>query len=148
MLLLRNSRGRLSACWQEPLAKGPRQLASAPGFGDTAVVCVRLLPELFLRGALMTEDKKSLVQEMISTLKQQRDELALQIHLGKKETKELWDKLDDKWDKLTRDYDPVKDAVSDVAEGVWSGLELIAGELKTGFDRVRKSLQDEQEDKP
>jgi hypothetical protein len=93
----------------------------------------------------MSEDKKSMVKEMISSLKQQRDELALQIHLGKAETKELWDKLDDRWNQLSSEYDPVKDAVSETAEGVWTGLELIAGELKKGFDRVKDSLTEESE---
>ena len=31
--------------------------------------------------------------ELISSLKQQRDELALQIHLGKEEAKQEWEKV-------------------------------------------------------
>ena len=95
----------------------------------------------------MSDEKKDLVQRMISKLKQERDELSLQIHLGKAETKELWDKLDDQWNQLSNEYEPVKDAVSDTAEGVWAGLELIAGEIKNGFDRVKQSLDEEQESK-
>lgn len=95
----------------------------------------------------MTDDKKDLIQEMISKLKQQRDELALQIHLGKNETKDLWDKLDNKWNELSSEYDPMKDAVSETADGVWAGLELIAGEIKNGFERIKKSLDEEQETK-
>jgi hypothetical protein len=95
----------------------------------------------------MSDDKKDLVQEMISKLKQQRDELALQIHLGKNETKDLWDKLENKWNELSSEYDPMKGAVSETAEGVWAGLELIAGEIKNGFERVKQSLEEEQETK-
>ena len=35
---------------------------------------------------------RSLLTEMISSLRQQRDELALQLHLGKAEVKDEYDK--------------------------------------------------------
>ncbi len=89
-------------------------------------------------------EKKDLLLEMISKLKQQRDELALQMHLGKAETKEQWDKLEEKWNQLSSEYDPVKDVVGDTAEGVLAGLQLIAGEIKNGFERIRKSLAEEE----
>lgn len=78
--------------------------------------------------------------ELISSLKQQRDELALKIHLGKAEAKQEWEKVTVKLDKLTKDYEPVKDAVEESAGSVLDALKLVAGEVKQGFERIRKSL--------
>ena len=87
----------------------------------------------------MAEDRDQL-EELISSLKQQRDELALQIHLGKAEAQEEWDKLTAKLDELTKDYEPLKDAVAETADNMFSALKLVAGEVQDGFERIRKAL--------
>jgi hypothetical protein len=87
----------------------------------------------------MNKDR-SFLKETIASLKQQRDELALQAHLGKAELKEEWDRLQDKWAQLAHEYEPVKDALEDTTEGVVIGLALIAGELKAGFKRMKDAL--------
>jgi uncharacterized coiled-coil DUF342 family protein len=84
--------------------------------------------------------QQDLLTELISSLKQQRDELALQIHLGKAEAKEEWDRVQAKLDQLTADADPLKEAVEESAENVLESLKLVAGEIKNSFDRIRKSL--------
>ena len=78
--------------------------------------------------------------ELISSLKQQRDELALQIHLGKEEAKQEWEKITAKLDDLTQDYEPLKDAVQETAGNVFDAMKLVAGEIEEGFQRIRKSL--------
>jgi hypothetical protein len=88
---------------------------------------------------LMPTDKNAL-DSLISSLKQQRDELALKIHLGQAEAKQEWERVEEKLRQLTQDYEPVREAVEDTAAGVFSGLELAAQEVKAGLDRVRKLL--------
>lgn len=87
-------------------------------------------------------DAHSFWKETLSSLKQQRDELAVQIQLGKAEAKEEWDRLRTKLDKLNDDYQPVKNALNESASDVMESLKLVAGEIKEGFDRVRKSLNE------
>jgi uncharacterized protein YrzB (UPF0473 family) len=87
----------------------------------------------------MSEDRDHL-DALVSSLKQQRDELALQIHLGKAEAQDEWNKLTAKLDELTKDYDPIKDAMAETASNVLSALKLVAGEVQEGFERIRKSL--------
>lgn len=87
----------------------------------------------------MTHEKSSL-NELIATLKQQRDELALKIHLGAAEAKDEWHHATEKLDELTRDYDPVKQAVAESAQEVTESLKLVAGEVLKSFERIRKSL--------
>lgn len=85
-------------------------------------------------------DDKSQLDQLFSTLKQQRDQLAVQIELGKAEAKDEWDKVTAKLDQLSQDYEPVKDAVGSSAESVFEALKLVAEEVQEGFQRVRKSL--------
>jgi uncharacterized coiled-coil DUF342 family protein len=78
--------------------------------------------------------------ELISSLKRQRDELALQIHLGKQEAKDEWEKVTAKLDELTKDYEPLTDAVEETSANVVAALKLVAGEIQQGFERIRKAL--------
>ena len=85
-------------------------------------------------------DEKSRIEETISALKQQRDELALQIHLGAAEAKEEFENAKEKLDKMTEDFEPLKDAVAESAGNVLSSLQLVGEEVLASFGRIRKSL--------
>lgn len=87
----------------------------------------------------MSHEERPLA-ELISTLKQQRDELKVKVHLCAAEAKQEWDQAVEKLDQLTSDYDPVKHAVKESATDVTASLKLVAGEIKQSFDRIRKSL--------
>ena len=84
---------------------------------------------------------KNRIDETITALKQQCDELALQIHLGKTEAKEEFENAKEKLEKLTADFEPLKDAVEESAGNVLTSLQLVGEEVLASFDRVRKSLQ-------
>ena len=88
----------------------------------------------------MSEENKSFVNELISDLKQQRDELRVRLHLGGQELKTEWEKLDDKLNQMSHRFDPLRDAVGDTAEDVWDSLKLVGGEIKEGFRRIRQAL--------
>ena len=85
-------------------------------------------------------DSRELVSDLIVKLKQQRDELALKIHLGKQDAKDEWDKVRVKLDKLSDDYEPVKDAMEESASKVFDSMKHVASEIKASFDRIRESL--------
>ena len=85
-------------------------------------------------------EKRDMLGELIESLKQQRDELALQMHLGKAEAKEEWERVQEKLDKLSDDFEPIKDAVGESAEGLLTSLGLVADEIKESFHRIRKAL--------
>lgn len=86
-------------------------------------------------------DTKDKIEATISALKQQRDELGVQIHLGAAEAKEEYDEAMQKLDKMSDDFTPVKDAAEESAENVLASLQLVGEELKTSFDRIKKSLK-------
>ena len=87
----------------------------------------------------MAENKKVLA-ESISSLKQQRDELALQIHLASVEAKGEWEQVRQKLDKLSDDFQPLTDAMGESAHGLLTSLGLVADEIKESFHRIRKAL--------
>lgn len=85
-------------------------------------------------------EKPDRIRELISSLKQQRDDLAVRMHLAGAEAKQEWGRLDDKVNQLSHRFDPVKRAVGDSADDLWESLKLLGEELQHGFERVRKSL--------
>lgn len=87
-------------------------------------------------------EKRSELQEVISYLKQERDELKLKMHLAGMEAKEEYDRLSGKCDELAEQFEPVKDTVEETADNVFSALKLAAEEMKSGFTRLRKAVQD------
>ena len=90
----------------------------------------------------MSEERNAL-DEVISKLKQERDELQLQMHLASMDAKDEYERLSGKCDDLTDQYEPVKDAVEDTAENIFAALGMVADELKVGFQRVRKAITEE-----
>ena len=81
------------------------------------------------------------LQELISDLKQQRDELAVKAHLAGMEAKQEYDRLSDQVDELIRQYEPVKDAVVESSENVFAALKLAAEEMQHGLGRVWKAVR-------
>ncbi len=85
-------------------------------------------------------DTRQRIDELIETLKRQRDELALKIHLGKAEARAEWEKIEKKLDELKRQAKPVAGVVGDTAKNVGSALEAAGEEIKKGYERIRKLL--------
>ena len=75
------------------------------------------------------------ISKIAEELKQKRDELKLQIHLGSKEAQQEWEKLEAKWDDFS-----AKAKLEESAESVGSALGLLGDELKQGYDRLKKAL--------
>jgi hypothetical protein len=79
--------------------------------------------------------------ELVAKLKQERDELALKVHLGSKDAAAEWEKLEAKWRELAATKVlPMKQAAQETAAGVGAALEVAAEELKKGYERIRKLL--------
>ena len=88
------------------------------------------------------DEAKHRWDDVLAKLKQERDELALKMHLGKKEAAAEWERLEAKWHEVTaRRMSPVKEAADETTVGVGLALELAAEELKKGYERIRNLLQ-------
>ena len=88
----------------------------------------------------MKDHKQRFIENLIRDLKQERDELRLQMHLGSEELKDEMSNLDDRLAELVRRVEPIKDAMEESADDVWDALKLVGSEIKDGFKRIRRSL--------
>ncbi|TWU42668.1 hypothetical protein [Novipirellula artificiosorum] len=88
-------------------------------------------------------EQRTAVEELIRTLKRERDELALKMHLANMDAKDEYERLSSKLGELSDQYEPVSDAVEETAGNVFSALKLAAEEMKAGFHRVRKAISEE-----
>ncbi|EKK04301.1 hypothetical protein RBSH_00333 [Rhodopirellula baltica SH28] len=89
----------------------------------------------------MPASARRLVSNMLDDLKEERDSLALQIHLGKQEAKSELDRLDKKLEQLNEEYQPLKNAVDESSEDIVAALQLVGDEIMNGFHRIRRSLK-------
>jgi len=80
------------------------------------------------------------IEALLEDLKQQRDELRLQMHLAKAEAQEEWDELEDKWDDIRPKLEKVKDHTTEASREAWSALELAGESIKKGYQRIRRDL--------
>lgn len=88
-------------------------------------------------------DQSNMVNEVISRLKQERDELKLKMHLANMDAKDEYDRVSGKVDELADQYEPVRNAVDETAGNVFSALGLAADELLVGYHRVRKAISEQ-----
>ena len=91
----------------------------------------------------MSEQKNEL-NDVISKLKQERDELKLQMHLASMDAKDEYERISGKVDDLTDQYEPIKGAVEESASNIFAAFGMVADELKVGFQRVRKAITEEE----
>ena len=88
-----------------------------------------------------TDDVKARWEEVLAKLKQERDELALKVHLGRKDLADEWEKLEAKWNEMKATKAPTMlEAASQTAHGVGAAMELAAEELKKGYEKIRKLI--------
>jgi vacuolar-type H+-ATPase subunit D/Vma8 len=76
------------------------------------------------------------LEDLLEQLKQKRDELKLQIHLGSKEVQDEWEQLESKMSDFAATA-----KLGETGEGVGRALGQVGLELKQGYDRVRDAIK-------
>ena len=104
-----------------------------------------VLVSFFIPQRVTMADEKTTLENLISNLKRERDELQLQMHLASMDAKDEYERLSGKCDELWNQFQPFRSAVGETAQNVCSALTLAADELWVGFKRVRKSVSDKAE---
>lgn len=88
----------------------------------------------------MSDTRKKL-NEHVDTVRKERDELKLQIHLANLNAKDEDDHLSKKHDQLADEYQPVTEAIKKTADYVTSALGMVADELEFGFSACASGHQ-------
>jgi hypothetical protein len=91
--------------------------------------------------------KKDTVEDLIEALKQQRDELKVQMHLGSLEAKDEFAALEEKWEHWSSEAKaqskPMREVIADSAKNVGSAVDLVLDEVKQSYERIKNQLKPE-----
>ena len=71
-------------------------------------------------------------------LKQHRDEIRVQLDLGKKEAEASWNEVEKHWVQLEGKVKLLAGEAQDAAEDVAAAADNLVDEIKEGFNRLRK----------
>lgn len=81
----------------------------------------------------------------IETLKQQRDQLRVQLNLASAEAKDELAKVEAKMEELEKQFNEKKDAVmsvaSDAGKDISAAFELMTGEISKAFENIKSKIQ-------
>ena len=86
----------------------------------------------------MNEEQQRKLADLLVDLRQRRDELKVQLHLGKTEAEDLWRETEEKWRALRSQLDRIESDAGDTAKDVGATTMLLAEEIKRGYERLRK----------
>ena len=81
---------------------------------------------------------KKNIEKLKADIEQLRDEIKLKAHLGKSEAKEELENLEKKWESFLSQYKPAADEIENTAKNTSAALGIVADELKSGYQRLRK----------
>lgn len=87
----------------------------------------------------MAEEKGALKQ-VVQDLKQMRDELEVQLHLASADARDEFAELEKKWEQLRAKAEVVGDVAGEAADSVGDAVNLVADELKKGYQRIKGML--------
>ncbi|MDX1252827.1 MAG: hypothetical protein IDH49_11365 [Gammaproteobacteria bacterium] len=77
---------------------------------------------------------------LLDGLKQQRDELIVQLHLAKAEARDQWEELEKKLEHLRAKTEQAGGIAEEASKDVFAALKLAAEEIQRGYERIRKTL--------
>jgi predicted nucleic acid-binding Zn-ribbon protein len=91
----------------------------------------------------MTEakDLKVALQHELARLAEVRDELKVQLKLGRAEAGEEWNKLEEKWLGVQEEIKRVAEQSREPLKEISQGVRNLLSELEHGYERIRTQLR-------
>jgi SMC interacting uncharacterized protein involved in chromosome segregation len=83
---------------------------------------------------------KERVDKLVDSLKQERDELRVKLHLGKLEASDEWQEIEVKFEKLQSKAKVLGEATADSSKDIGAAVMLLGKEIRDGFKRIAKRL--------
>jgi SMC interacting uncharacterized protein involved in chromosome segregation len=77
---------------------------------------------------------------LLETLKQERDELRVKMHLAKLEVQEEWEKAEKQWESFKAKAEKVLEDSREIAEELAESAKVVGEELKNAYVRIRQRL--------
>ena len=86
-------------------------------------------------------DLKKEFDELTDTLKQQRDEIEVQIHLASMEAKDEWQKAEKSWGQFIDGLGVITDDAKEASAELINTTKIIGDELKNTYTRISERLK-------
>ncbi len=83
---------------------------------------------------------RTVLDDELDLLRRSRQELELQLHLGKADAKDRWRELEGQWQKLERIVGDVAEDAKQPLSEVQDAAESLVDELRSGYRRLRRAL--------
>lgn len=85
-------------------------------------------------------DIKDQISSKVDDLRRIRDELRVQLDLGKKDAEDAWAGIEHKWQEVEGKLGVIEKEGLDAAKDIAAATEVLLDEIRDGFDRVRKLI--------
>ncbi len=69
-----------------------------------------------------------------------RDEIEVQIHLGKLEARDVWNDVEKKWEHAERKLKQLGDAGREAAEDITAATQVVLDEIRSGYKKLKGTL--------
>lgn len=76
------------------------------------------------------------LENLSDKIKQQRDEIAVQLNLAGKEAKDEWEHAEKKWTELKHKAEEIKDDTKETTVELVSAAKVVAEELTGAYQRI------------
>lgn len=76
------------------------------------------------------------LDSLLQTLKQQRDEIDVRLHLAGMEAKDLWRESESKWESFLDQLGIINDDSKETSAELMHATKVIGDELKTMYQRI------------
>ena len=86
------------------------------------------------------DEAKAKIKSLLSQLETERDELKLKLGLAKLEARDEWQELEGKMDSLRGRLKVVGEGAKEAGGDVAAAADVLAGEIKDGFAKIRKLI--------
>lgn len=82
------------------------------------------------------------MEKLAEGLKQQRDEINVQLHLAGMEVKDEWEKSEHIWDQFLDKLAEINDDTKETGDQLIHTTKIIGDELKSIYTRIKDRLSD------
>src|SRR3569623_2000467 len=89
---------------------------------------------------LAMTDTKHDIDELLESLRRQRDMLILKMHLARADARDELAELEMKWQHLSAKSSSARRDAEDVSKNVFAAAKLAAEELRRGYERIGRDL--------
>jgi len=80
------------------------------------------------------------VEKQAEELRATRDEIRLQLHLGKMDARDQWDDIEKQWEHAEGKLKQLAEAANETTEDIAEATQMVLSEMKEGYKKLRNLL--------